>query len=186
MEVEAIDEYAVDSERTTQHSKSNADWISMMKEIRNHSQPLVIRNRKQTRKLAKSSERVQPAHGDLEKDEPGEHNEKAQGQKTTSLAASGSTTNLELIEDFCHHFQIPQSIRPSSICVGYIKDLGLHRFYLPSSSGGQPSGKQNQRSLAEIITWVSEDEISRTLPRATIAHLACSLAAAVLQYHSTP
>ncbi|RGP67985.1 hypothetical protein FSPOR_5646 [Fusarium sporotrichioides] len=41
-------------------------------------------------------------------------------------------------------------------------------------------------SLADMISWVAEDEVSRNLPRSAMAQIASSLACAVLQYHSTP
>ncbi|KAK3369987.1 hypothetical protein B0H63DRAFT_551939 [Podospora didyma] len=87
-----------------------------------------------------------------------------------------SMINLEEIEDICRHLQIPRSIC-SNTCIGNIEGLALHRFYLQSP--------QIRKSLAEIITWISEDEF-RVLPRATKAHLASSLSVAILQYHSTP
>ncbi|KAI8723138.1 hypothetical protein NCS52_00168900 [Fusarium sp. LHS14.1] len=107
---------------------------------------------------------------------------------TENLVDSSQTSNansfidLEMIEDLCRLFQIPRPIC-SSTCVGYITYSGLHHFYL-SPPERQTLGQQT--SLAEIITWISEDEFTRSLPRTTMVHLASSLAAAVLQYHSTP
>ncbi|KAI8679353.1 hypothetical protein NCS57_00213300 [Fusarium keratoplasticum] len=107
---------------------------------------------------------------------------------TENLANSSQTSNadsiidLEMIEDLCRLFQIPRPIC-SSTCVGYITYAGLHHFYLTPPER-QPPGQQT--SLAEIITWISEDEFTRSLPRTTMVHLAGSLATAVLQYHSTP
>jgi hypothetical protein len=59
----------------------------------------------------------------------------------------------------------------------------VHRFYLPSPDRRLP-GKQ--KSLAEIISWISKDEFSRSIPTTALLRLASSLAVAVLQYHSTP
>lgn len=107
---------------------------------------------------------------------------------TENLANSSQTSNadsiidLEMIEDLCRLFQIPRPIC-SSTCVGYITYAGLHHFYLPPPERQLPG---QQTSLAEIITWISEDEFTRSLPRTTMVHLAGSLATAVLQYHSTP
>jgi hypothetical protein len=90
--------------------------------------------------------------------------------------------DLDIIPDFCLHFQIPRPVSTSA-CVGYIMDANLHRFYLTPP---ERQLSKKQKSLAEIISWVSEDELTRSLPRTAMAHLASSLAVAVLQYHSTP
>ncbi|KAH7274954.1 hypothetical protein B0J15DRAFT_473884 [Fusarium solani] len=101
---------------------------------------------------------------------------------SSQTSNSDSIIDLEMIEDLCRHFQIPRPIC-SSNCVGYITYAGLHRFYLPPPER-QPPGQQT--SLADIIAWISEDELTRSLPRTAMVHLAGSLATAVLQYHSTP
>ncbi|KAI8689595.1 hypothetical protein NCS56_00223100 [Fusarium sp. Ph1] len=101
---------------------------------------------------------------------------------SSQTSNSDSVIDLEMIEDLCRLFQIPRPICSSS-CVGYITYAGTHHFYLPPPER-QPPGQQT--SLAEIITWISEDEFTRSLPRTTMVHLAGSLATAVLQYHSTP
>ncbi|RTE83895.1 hypothetical protein BHE90_001477 [Fusarium euwallaceae] len=122
-----------------------------------------------------------------------EHAHRASFEPSGSINTDNSTTSsrtshsdsiidLEMIEDLCRHFQIPRPIC-SSTCVGYLTYAGLHHFYLPPP-GQQQTGQQT--SLAEIITWISEDELTRTLPRTSMVHLAGSLATAVLQYHSTP
>ncbi|RSM07199.1 hypothetical protein CDV31_008752 [Fusarium ambrosium] len=122
-----------------------------------------------------------------------EHAHQASFEPSGSISAENSTTSsrtshsdsiidLEMIEDLCRHFQIPRPIC-SSTCVGYLTHAGLHHFYLPPPEQ-RPTGQQT--SLAEIITWISKDEFSRSLPRTAMVHLAGSLATAVLQYHSTP
>ncbi|RSL87392.1 hypothetical protein CEP52_015540 [Fusarium oligoseptatum] len=122
-----------------------------------------------------------------------EHAHRASFEPSGSISAENSTTSsrtshsdsiidLEMIEDLCRHFQIPRPIC-SSTCVGYLTHAGLHHFYLPPPEQ-RPTGQQT--SLAEIITWISKDEFSRSLPRTAMVHLAGSLATAVLQYHSTP
>lgn len=102
--------------------------------------------------------------------------------KCSQTSSADSIIDLEMIEDLCRHFQIPRPIC-SSTRVGYITYAGLHHFYLTPPEQ-QPS--RQQTSLAELITWISEDEFTRSLPRTTMVHLAGSLATAVLQYHSTP
>lgn len=104
----------------------------------------------------------------------------ASSNSTLISTPSITTVDLSLVNDFCNHFQVTQ-IDTNNPCVGYLKDDGLHRFYLPALQ--QP---EQQMSLQEIIAWVSEDAVFRTIPRRTIVNLAHSLSAAMLQYHSTP
>ncbi|KAJ5178822.1 hypothetical protein N7492_002032 [Penicillium capsulatum] len=100
-----------------------------------------------------------------------------------TVNVSDTMANLSLVDDFCHHFINPQmypQMYPNNSYIGYIQNDGLHRFYLPGRQAEQ------QMSLEDIIAWVSEDRISRTLPRTTIANLSYLLSTAILQYHSTP
>lgn len=103
---------------------------------------------------------------------------------STSVVNSTSMVNLEDIQDHCGHFgtRTTQSAIPSYY-VGLIKEPNLHRFHMPPPERQLPS---QQKSLEELISWVSEDDFTRNLPRTSIVHLAYSLATAVLQYHSTP
>jgi hypothetical protein len=177
-------------------------WTDVMERITRHSQPMVIGHLEKVHKrLDKKAvcfqsagvsvglvgaisgtmtTTVMQATADDNKD--GETIPISTTDTSSTSITPDSIIDLETIEDFCQHFQIPRPIC-SYTCVGYIKDLGLHRFYLPPPER-QLSGQQ--KSLAEIITWISEDEFSRSLPRTAMARLASSLAAAVLQYHSTP
>lgn len=106
---------------------------------------------------------------------------KGQEQDTTHQGDT-QLTNLEVIDDICQHLQTSHSTCEPTY-VGYIEHSGLYRFYMPSS---QRFPTSSQMSLAEIISWVAEDEVSRNLPRSAMAQIASSLACAVLQYHSTP
>ncbi|UPK96571.1 hypothetical protein LCI18_007506 [Fusarium solani-melongenae] len=75
---------------------------------------------------------------------------------SSQTSNSDSIIDLEMIKDLCRHFQIPRPIC-SSNCVGYITYAGLHHFYLPPPER-QPLGQQT--SLADIIAWISEDELT--------------------------
>ncbi|KAJ4327238.1 hypothetical protein N0V84_002368 [Fusarium piperis] len=114
--------------------------------------------------------------------EPSESLNTENSANSSQTDNSNSVIDLEKIKDLCRHFQIPRPIC-SSTCVGYFTYAGLHHFYLPPPKR-LPLGQQT--SLAEIITWISEDEFARSIPRTDMVHLAGSLATAVLQYHSTP
>ena len=171
-------------------------WAGVMEKITKHSQPMVIEHdEKVHKKLVKKAVRFQSAGVGLVGAVSGTtmavmqataDNDKDEEAIPTSTTATSITPNsmidLEMVEDFCRHFRVPRPTR-SYTCIGYIKDLGLHRFYLPPPER-RLSGQQ--KSLAEIITWISEDEFSRSLSRTAMAHLASSLAATILQYHSTP
>jgi hypothetical protein len=100
---------------------------------------------------------------------------KAQGPVETAL-------DLCLVRDVCEHFQLYQRASHQQVCLGYLKDTCIQRFYQPPVEKcltGRP------KSLEDIIVWVSEDPI-RILPRSIMIRLAASLATAVLRYHSTP
>ncbi|KAH8895988.1 hypothetical protein GQ53DRAFT_854322 [Thozetella sp. PMI_491] len=139
----------------TGETQSDGSWRDMMENITKESQPLS--NQQQS---IPASDSAIP----------------------TATVSTGSLVDLNIVDDFCEHFRLVQPAH-SYTCVGYIKDLGIHRFYLPPQER-RPAGQK--RSLTELITWISEDEFSRTLPRTVVTHLAGDLATAVLQYHSTP
>ncbi|EEU40090.1 uncharacterized protein NECHADRAFT_76030 [Fusarium vanettenii 77-13-4] len=157
LEVETVDTQTSKTGRPTQSGTSEKnDWEHTIQKITGH------------------------AHQACPK--PSQSPDAESSANSSQTSNSDSIIDLAMIEDLCRHFQIPRPIC-SSNCVGYITYAGLHHFYLPPPER-HPSGQQT--SLAEIITWISEDEFTRSLPRTTMAHLASSLAAAVLQYHSTP
>lgn len=185
LEVEALDADSPIPELPSATSlpappKPDPAWKNTMQKITPNPKPQPSKptSKKKNKKKSKKSVRIQPTPTENSK-EP-----ETPDSSTTTLINSPTQTNamvnLDLIDDFCTHFQIPQRCTKDS-CIGYIKDDGLHRFYLPGRQ--QP---EQQMSLQDLITWVSDDEISRTLPRTTIAALACSLSTAILQYHSTP
>ncbi|KAJ5151061.1 uncharacterized protein N7482_010313 [Penicillium canariense] len=170
------------SDSGTEQDEDNI-WADKMEGLAAYSRPIVIRPAKKAqRKVLKKASQSVPTPAGAGGLMSTIHQTDDDSLRESIPDTPDSMVDLETIEDFCGHFQIGQS-RLSTSCVGYIKELNLHRFYLPSAGQHVP---EQQKSLEEIITWVSEDEFSRNLPRTTIVHLACSLATAVLQYHSTP
>lgn len=91
--------------------------------------------------------------------------------------------DLCLVDDVCDHFQKQQKRSQHHACMGYLKDSCIQRFY---QLRAEKCVTGKSKSLAEVISWISEDPVVRNLPRSVMIQLAGSLAAAVLQYHSTP
>lgn len=182
-------------------AKPDNAWADVMEKITQHSQPMVIRQIEKTRKrgisklLPVKSKNARPeavigssSTIPVIQEETGDDD---QDEITPPASISTVTNNptpfdsmidLKMIENFCCHFQVLEPTC-SNTCVGYIQDVGLHLFYLPPP---ERRPIEQQKSLADIITWMSEDVLSRHLPRLAIAHIASCLAVAVLQYHSTP
>ena len=99
-----------------------------------------------------------------------------------SSLSDDNIPDLGSIEDLCSHFEHEQSTSEEA-CLGFFKDTYLQRFY-HSSAIDCPTGCSS--SLAEVITWIDENSVMRSLPRHAILALAASMASAVLQYYSTP
>ncbi|KAJ5541185.1 hypothetical protein N7494_006261 [Penicillium frequentans] len=181
-------------------TKPDNAWANVMEKITQHSQPMVIRNVKKVHE--KVTTRVVPVESDdvcpvaaisdsgstpikqgTADDNQDEATRPAYSSTTTiNPTRLDSMIDLKMVENFCCHFQVLETTC-SNNCVGYIQDVGLHLFYLPPP---ERRPLEQQKSLADIITWMSEDELSRDLPRTAVAHIASCLAVAVLQYHSTP
>jgi hypothetical protein len=188
----------------TQLMNESECWTSVISNLTKYSQPMTIEKaEKAHRKLKNADHRSQPTATGLaaavRTGETGtstmtvvqtntgcggryDNDKTARLSSTSSKKTAEPMVDLETVEDFCQYFQVPRPIY-THVCVGYIKDLSVHRFYLPSPDRRLP-GKQ--KSLAEIISWISEEEIFRSIPRTALLRLASSLAVAVLQYHSTP
>lgn len=198
LEIEAIDGgHPVTPMDKTEHleTESDNDWTGVMDRLTKNSQPMVIRHVEEVHKrLDRKSVPAQSSNvGTLgvvscssTMSADGDQDEETLPTSTSATTDNSTTSDfmvdLKMIENFCGHLQVLQPIC-SNTCVGYIQDLSLHRFYLPPPER-RPS--KQQKSLADIITWISEDELSHDLPITTVAHIASSLAAAVLQFHSTP
>jgi hypothetical protein len=175
-------------------------WTDVMEKITKHSQPMIIKQVERPPKrgigrlfpskpddfgpaaVNSGSSTIVQGTADDDDDQNEDTPPASISSKTNHPTTSDSMIDLDLIKNFCYHFQVLEPVS-SNTCVGYIQEVGLHRFYLPPL-GRRPS--EQQKSLADIITWISEDELSRDLPRTAVAHIASSLAVAVLQYHSTP
>jgi hypothetical protein len=93
--------------------------------------------------------------------------------------------DLMLIADLCHHFHAQYLLLQPQQCLGYLPCRGHHlqRFYrLPPDRHftGSPL------SLHAIIAWINTHSFQGCLPLPAAFHMAGSLAASVLQFHSTP
>ncbi|KAL6918830.1 hypothetical protein ACHAP8_008570 [Fusarium lateritium] len=168
------------------------NWLNVVDTLEKHSQPLALESAQRTpNKLSGQSISYQTltttkitkvVRFQALSLKPNELEDLNESQQDDAHQDDTQFKNLEVIDDICQHFQTTHSACEPTY-VGYIQHSGLYRFYVPSS----PRFPTNsQMSLAEMISWVAEDEFSRILPRSAMAQIASSLACAVLQYHSTP
>ncbi|KAK6721269.1 hypothetical protein SNK04_000164 [Fusarium graminearum] len=198
LEIECIDDKRISQTSVTIPSvaqpEDDSTWRDAVDTLNKHSQAMVLESVQRTPNKLTKQPRQSQTHNTTTKatkvvrfhtlsSNPNGIGDVNDGQQDDTTSPDNTQlTNLEIIDDICQHFQTTHSAcKPT--CIGYIKHSGLYRFYMPSSPKFPTS---SQMSLAEMITWVSEDEVSRTLPRSAMAHIASSLAGAVLQYHSTP
>ncbi|KAH6842693.1 hypothetical protein B0I37DRAFT_345914 [Chaetomium sp. MPI-CAGE-AT-0009] len=111
-----------------------------------------------------------------------EPNQRPAKKAKSVRAAVGVVPSLKDLEDACKSFLAA----PSGHCIAYDVAHLQHSGHCRLSRAAKQIPDSSQISLADVITWVAEDEISRHLPRSSTALLATSLSSAVLQYHSTP
>ncbi len=176
---------------------TNDAWTGVMKKISRHYQPEAAwQVEKLHKKLVKRAAQLPSTNASegqriavscsttvtVVQASASEPDESGESVPIITAVVSDALVDLETIDDFCQHFQIPQTLFTNK-CVGYIKDVGLYRFYV---SPPERRLSRSPKSLAEIIAWTAADELSRTLPRTAMAQFASSLAAAVLQYCPTP
>ncbi|KAF5004499.1 hypothetical protein FDECE_9011 [Fusarium decemcellulare] len=197
LEIECIDEKQTcqlpSRPRTAEELESDQAWSTVVDTLKKHSQPLALepvvqRTPKKLTKRPKTSPNAastgKVVRFQTPSSEPDDIVDAAGSEKDSTQTDDTQLTNLDIVEDVCQHFQTTHSSCESlcdPTCVGYIQHSGLHRFYMPVS---QPFPSSSQMSLAEMISWIVEDDLY--LPRSARADIASSLACAVLQYHSTP
>lgn len=198
LEIEIIDgDHPVTPICTTENTESDDAWTGVMQRLTNHSQrtvmemvhkrrdqkPLQVRSANASRVSAVSevsSMRVTQSTASDHQDE--EALPSCIPVAIENSATTSSMIDFSTIENFCRVFEVVDPIC-SNTCVGYIHDGSVHRFHLP------PPGRrrsENDKSLSDIISWISEGQLCRDPPRLAILHIASSLATAVLQYYSTP
>ena len=100
-----------------------------------------------------------------------------------SITASSSwVRDLELVDDFCEAFNELSVNRMGRSPLGVLRDPYSQWFSL-SPPKTLPGSSQ---SFAEIIAWVAEEPVLRTLPRSLLVELAGNLAEGIMQFYSTP
>jgi hypothetical protein len=97
-------------------------------------------------------------------------------------AAPRLARDLELVDDFCEAFHGLSINCIGRSPLGVLRDPYSQWFYL-STPQTAPSSSQ---SFAEVIAWVAEEPVSRTLPRSVLVKLAGNLAEGIMQFYSTP
>ena len=179
----------------TAEAEPDTAWLNIVEALQTHSQKMVVEAKPERipNKLKKRTPSFDP--GPSKKKTVQFRPMPTLFQETTPLPP-GTTDqdvpvvveapplrNLSRIDRFCQHFEANR-LMCSSVCIGYLKHTGIYRFYPPTTPREDINARQ--KSLFEIISEISDDDISRMLPRTATFHLARELASAVLQYHSTP
>ncbi|KPM36581.1 hypothetical protein AK830_g9997 [Neonectria ditissima] len=101
---------------------------------------------------------------------------------TPQQGDSAQDQDLATIKDFCEYFQQLQVSSGTGLCLGTLRDAHIQRFY--SSSLG--AAAYPSRSLSDIIAWVAEEPILRSMSRPAMIELASTLADGIMQFYSTP
>ncbi|KAG7286688.1 hypothetical protein NEMBOFW57_008999 [Staphylotrichum longicolle] len=184
LEVEFVDS-TQRSQPAVKDLEFEQNWVDLMDKLQQHTRQLTLEPNSRPAKKAKvvRLKAVTPL-GKQETDNsptPVQQPAKANSDGQAS-AAVDVATSLNDIEDACKSFLTA----PSGHCIAYDIAHLQHSGQCRLSRAAKAIPDPSKISLAELIAWFAEDEISRHLPRSSTALLATSLSSAVLQYHSTP
>ncbi|KAK3386496.1 hypothetical protein B0H63DRAFT_467873 [Podospora didyma] len=102
---------------------------------------------------------------------------------TQSSDADAAFVNLTLVANVCNHFRLHYTSCQPQQCLGYLDGQYRQRFYRPTSD---QITKGRSMTLSDIISWVNDRPLLKFFPHPAAFHIASSLAASVLQFHSTP
>jgi hypothetical protein len=92
------------------------------------------------------------------------------------------TRDLELVDDFCEAFHGLSIDCIGRSPLGVLRDPYSQWFYLSTPL----TASSSSQSFAEVIAWVAEEPVVRTLPRSVLVDLAGNLAEGIMQFYSTP
>ncbi|KAH8805290.1 hypothetical protein F5884DRAFT_679219 [Xylogone sp. PMI_703] len=106
----------------------------------------------------------------------------------TSMATTAATArpvpDLRLVEDFCKAFhEVQMNISLGRSLLGLLKGHYTQLFYLPPP---QTIPLGTSQSLSEMVAWIAEEPVMRSLPRPLLVELAGNLAEGIMQVYSTP
>lgn len=161
-----------------------------MDQLTLHSKPYVLETieKQKARKLTKKT--THGVTGDLEIKVEETTKEPIQVCQESAVATSSTgmafqSLDMGKIGDFCAYFRktVSPCLATCTCCQAAAHRFEKHHMLLQSLDrlcSGQP------KSLTDVIVWVAEDELSRSISRIGILHLAAGLASAVLQFYSTP
>ncbi|KAK4215171.1 hypothetical protein QBC37DRAFT_398930 [Rhypophila decipiens] len=102
---------------------------------------------------------------------------------TPSKQSSDADANLTLLANVCNHFRLHYTNCQPQQCLGYLDGKYRQRFYRPTPD---QIIKGRSMTLGDIMSWVNGRPLLKSLPHPAAFHIASSLAASVLQFHSTP
>ncbi|KAI9155559.1 hypothetical protein HJFPF1_08143 [Paramyrothecium foliicola] len=138
---------------------------------------------KNTRKVRFSVIQSRPADGGGTTGQPG-----GPPSPNNAVATQGASDlqvhDLMLTPDFCGHIHSQyQLCKSKHYFLGYLGGKAMQRFYIPP-----PERRvcNEPKTLAAIIAWIGTTSMHRALPLPVALQIAGSLAASVLQFHSTP
>ncbi|KAK0722701.1 hypothetical protein B0T26DRAFT_641362 [Lasiosphaeria miniovina] len=150
-----------------------------------YSTPFTVPPKRQNsaKKLAKAMKRVRFNTDNLPQMEPSGDEGPVIDDEGIDDIPERQLVNLMLIADLCQHFHTQYLVCQPQQCLGYLGGRYLQRFYRP------PPNRRfagDAMRLDAIISWINENSFQGSLPLPATFHIAGSLAASVLQFHSTP
>jgi len=102
--------------------------------------------------------------------------------KSMTVTAN-STSDLSLVDDFCKKFHEAMTDCMGLSLLGSWKGLHAQWFCVPSAP---QTALGTSQSLSDIIRWIAEEPVLRSLPRPLLVELAGNVAEGIMQFYSTP
>lgn len=102
---------------------------------------------------------------------------------TSKIAKSSSFSDLSLVDDFCKKFHKVSTDCIDRSLLGSWK--GPHAQWFCTPPAPQTALGKSQ-SISDIIHWIAEEPVLRSLPRPLLVELAGSMAEGIMQFYSTP
>ena len=102
--------------------------------------------------------------------------------KSMTVTAN-ATSDLSLVDDFCKEFYEATTDCMSRSLLGTWKGPRAQWFYVPPAP---QTAIGTSQSLSDLIRWIAEEPVLRSLPRPLLVELAGNLAEGIMQFYSTP
>jgi hypothetical protein len=102
--------------------------------------------------------------------------------KSMTVTAN-STSDLSLVDDFCKKFHEAMTDCMGRSLLGSWKGPHAQWFCVPPAP---QTALGTSQSLSDIIRWIAEEPVLRSLPRPLLVELAGNVAEGIMQFYSTP